>query len=196
MTFFAEIAQTSVIELIAVAAGLIGVWYSKKLNIRVFQIGIVNVGLFAYIYLDKELYFNMFINFCYFVMSIYGWYHWKHPKKDEKTLPVKFLTVKETFFTITSCLAAFGIMTIVSKHLSGNEMSVWDAFSAACGLVGMMLTSLKKVENWIFYLIADIVLIPICIVNKLYFSGLQYLVYCIICFIAFFSWRKEALKNA
>lgn len=196
MTFFAEIAQTSVIEFIAVAAGLIGVWYSKKLNILVFQIGIVNEVLFAYVFFDKQLYSNMIINLCYLAMSIFGWYHWKHPKKDEKTLPVKFLTIKEVFVATTSCLAIFGIMTIISKHLSGNEMSVWDSFSAACGLLGMMLTALKKVENWIFYLIADIVLIPICITNELYFSGLQYLIYCIICFMAFFSWRKEALKNA
>ena len=77
-----------------------------------------------------------------------------------------------------------------------NDLSIrLDYYTSAAGLIAMVLTSFKKVENWFFYLVADIVLIPLCIYNGLYLTSIQYVAYTILAIMGYINWNKEAKKN-
>jgi nicotinamide mononucleotide transporter len=69
-------------EIIAVATGILSVWFAKKENILVYPIGIISVLLYVYICLEVKLYADAAINAYYFVVSIYGWYYWKNGKTE------------------------------------------------------------------------------------------------------------------
>ena len=68
-------------EIIAVITGILSVWYARKESILVYPIGIISVLLYVYICLEVKLYADAGINFYYFVVSLYGWYYWKHGGK-------------------------------------------------------------------------------------------------------------------
>ena len=71
-----QMYQTTWLEAVAVFFGLLSVWYSKQENILVYPTGIVSVLIYIYLTLEYKLYADMGINGYYFVMSVYGWYHW------------------------------------------------------------------------------------------------------------------------
>ena len=194
-TLINQILQTSWIEIVAVLTGITSIWFSKKINILVYPVGIISLLLYVYIFYKSEWYANMALNFFYFLMNIYGWYHWRHPKNDEKELSVTFQNRKGLIFGIGICLIIFAVIAIITSLLSNSDMQIFDAFTSALGVLGMYLTTQKKVENWIYYLIADVMLIPMCIHNGLYFTSLQYIIYTYLAITAFFGWRKEALKS-
>ena len=187
-----------IIESIAVATGLLSVWYSKKINVLVFPIGIISVLLYVFIFIKNGLFANAVINFLYFVISVFGWWNWKRQKsndesqKSEEELKVTTLNKKES---VTICLALsvayFLIIIFAPKSLSIRL----DYHTSVLGLIAMWLTSMKKVENWIFYLAADIILIPLCIYNELYLTSLQYVAYTILAIMGYINWNKEAKKN-
>lgn len=187
-----------IIEIIAVATGLLSVWYSKKINVLVFPIGIISVLLYVFIFIKNGLFANAVINFMYFAISVFGWWNWKRQKsndesqKSEEELKVTTLNKKES---VTICLAwsvaLFLVIIFAPKSLSIKL----DYFTSALGLIAMWLTSIKKVENWIFYLAADIILIPLCIYNELYITSIQYVAYTVLAIMGYISWNKEAKKN-
>ena len=65
------------LEFIGVVFGFLSVWYAKRENILVFPTGIISTGIFVYILWVFGLLGDMLINGYYFVMSVYGWIHWK-----------------------------------------------------------------------------------------------------------------------
>lgn len=189
-----------IIEIVAVITGLLSVWFSKKINILVFPIGMISLALYVGIFIHNGLYANSVINFLYFIISIYGWWNWNRTKdkslkangEDEGELKVRFLSKKESAITIIIFLTLLLFINIFTP----NDLSVrFDYATSAAGLIAMVLTSLKKVENWLFYLVADIILIPLCIYNELYITSLQYVAYTILAIMGYISWNKEAKKN-
>lgn len=187
-----------IIEIVAVVTGLLSVWFSKKINVLVFPIGIISVLLYVFIFIKNELYANAAINFIYFLISVFGWWNWKRTNdkslksngKDE--LKVTFLNGKENIIVYSLFTITFLSIVIFSNSVIATKL---DYITSAAGLIAMMLTSLKKVENWIFYLFADIVLIPLCIYNGLYLTSLQYVAYTILAIMGLISWSKEARQN-
>ena len=181
------------------ATGLLSVWYSKKINVLVFPIGIVSVLLYVFIFIKNGLFANAVINFLYFVISVFGWWNWVKDNGQQTTdnrhqsnsLSVTFLSPRQRFVTLAILL----VLLFISKTLSSDAMTFFDYFTGVLGLGGMLLTALKKVENWILYLLCDIILIPLCIYNGLYLTVLQYIIYAIIAIMGYISWRKEAKKH-
>ncbi len=188
-----------IIEIIAVATGLLSVWYSKKINVLVFPIGIISVLLYVFIFIKNGLFANAVINFLYFVISVFGWWNWVKDNGQQTTdnsrqsdsLSVSFLNRRQRVLT----LAIVIILLVISKIFTADTPTFLDYFTGVLGLGGMLLTALKKVENWVLYLLCDIILIPLCIVNGLYLTVLQYIIYAIIAVMGYISWSEEAKKN-
>ena len=187
-----------IIEIVAVITGMLSVWFSKKINVLVFPIGIISVLLYVFIFIKNELYANAVINFIYFLISVFGWWNWKRTNdkslksKGNDELKVTFLNGKENIIVYSLFTITFLSIVIFSNSVIATKL---DYITSAAGLIAMMLTSLKKVENWIFYLFADIVLIPLCIYNGLYLTSLQYVAYTILAIMGLISWSKEARQN-
>ena len=187
-----------IIELIAVATGLLSVWFSKRINILVFPIGIISVLLYVFLFIKNGLFANAIINFLYFAISVFGWWNWKKQRTTDngqqttEVLRVTNLNKKESVIIGFSwSVALFLIIMFAPKDISIRL----DYLTSILGLIAMCLTSIKKVENWIFYIAADIILIPLCIYNSLYLTSLQYVVYTILAITGYLSWNKEAKKN-
>ena len=187
-----------IIEIVAVITGMLSVWFSKKINVLVFPIGIISVLLYVFIFIKNELYANAIINFIYFLISVFGWWNWKRTNdkslksKGDDELKVTFLNRKES--VISSLLVTLSFF-IISITINSDLVTKLDYCTSILGLGGIILTSFKKVENWISYLIADIILIPLCIYNGLYLTSIQYLVYTILAIMGYINWSKEARQN-
>ena len=186
-----------IIESIAVATGLLSVWYSKKINILVFPIGIISVLLYVFLFIKNGLFANAIINFLYFAMSVFGWWNWNRQRTNDESLKSEVLKVtnlnkkESVIIGFLWSAALFLIIMFAPKDISIRL----DYLTSILGLIAMWLTSIKKVENWIFYIVADIILIPLCIYNGLYLTSLQYVVYTILAIMGYISWNKEAKKN-
>ena len=189
-----------ILEIIAVITGMLSIWYSYRINILVYPIGMISLALYVFIFIKNGLYANAVINFLYFVISIFGWWNWLRQRTtdngqqttDKGELKVSYLSKKENAITITILVTLIFFINLFTT----NDISIrLDYYTSAAGLIAMVLTSFKKVENWFFYLVADIVLIPLCIYNGLYLTSIQYVAYTILAIMGYINWNKEAKKN-
>ena len=106
---FEQLRNTSLLEFVAVIAGIVSVWFSRKENIWVYPIGLINTIIFIYISLKAQLIGEASVNFYYTVMSVYGWWIWS--KKDNAQNPlvhISFSNKKEwiqeiIFFSLLLC---------------------------------------------------------------------------------------------
>jgi nicotinamide mononucleotide transporter len=180
------------LELIGVFFGLASVWFAKKDNILVFPTGLVSTSIYAYLLWQWELLGDSMINVYYFVMSLYGWYHWTRQKGDELEFPISYINSKEKIYAIL--IFVMTVVFVVLVYLYFGKFTTWysyvDTLLTAIFFVGMWLMAKRKIENWIFWIIGDFISIPLYFAKGYTFTSLQYVIFTIIAFYGYIEWKK------
>ena len=185
-----------ILEITAVIFGLLSVWYSKNNNILVFPTGMISTAIFIYLLYKWVLLGDMMINAYYFVMSIYGWFIWTR-KENNTVTPISRVTNNEkkiaTIIFLSSLVFVYLIYVYFDKW--GTVTSYIDNITTAIFFVGMWLMAKRKIENWIFWIIADIISVPLYFYKGLTFTSLQYLIFTFIAIAGYYSWKKILNKS-
>ncbi|NOU46260.1 MAG: nicotinamide mononucleotide transporter [Bacteroidales bacterium] len=193
--FLQNLYQTTLLEIIAVVFGLLSVWYSWQVNILVYPTGIVNVLIYVYICFHAGLYADMGINWIYFVMSVYGWYNWTRKKEEKTVVKIAWLSLKGHVTAVLIVIISFVMISYVLVNYTDSTVPYIDAFTTSVFIVGMWLMAIKKIENWIYWIIGDIICLPMFYYKGLVFTSFQYFIFLILAVMGYYSWRKE-VRNA
>ena len=182
----------TLLELFAVTMNIFSVIYAKRNSILVYPTGLIGTGIFVYILYNFSLLGDMIINFYFVMMSIYGWYYWSQKKNGEVLHNVSRTSTKEYYFIIM-----LGIISLLSIYAIYNFYDKWDSWTAyvdtittAIFFVAMYLMARRKVESWIFWIIGDIITIPLYFYKGLTISSIQYLIFLILAILGYISWKK------
>ncbi len=199
---YQNIMDSSRIEIVAASLGILSVWFAKKANIWVYPIGIVSVLLYVNICFKAQLYADMGINAYYFVFSVYGWIMWSRKDENKEELPVTYSGRKTWLISIGVFLVSLVIIQALLRIFKANDVVYWstfvpytDTFTTAVAILGMWLMAIKKVENWLFWIAADVVSVPLYLYKHLVFTSFQYLIFLIIAVLGYYEWRKLAKEN-
>jgi nicotinamide mononucleotide transporter len=192
--FIREIKDTSWLEFIAVVTGIASVVFSRKENILVFPIGIISTVIFIYLYITHGLYADASVNFYYTVMSIIGWFMWARKKDNNTKLIITGSNKKDWQQAIIFFIVCWIILFTVLKKFTDSTVPQADSFTSAAALTGMWLMNKKKLENWVWWLITDIVSIPLNFYKHLAFTSFQYLIFLVLATMGYITW-KEKIKN-
>lgn len=185
-----------VLEIVAVLFGLASVLFAKKNNIWVYPTGIISTIIFVYLLNKWGLVGDMMINIYYTTMSIYGWYIWSRKRDNKPEFPISRITLKESYYGIVLFLLTIGFVLIVYKYF--DKFTHWTAYvdtlSTGIFFVGMWLMAKRKLENWILWIIGDLVSIPLYFYKGYTFTSIQYAIFTIIAFYGYREWKKNLNK--
>ena len=182
-----------VLEVIAVIFGFLSVWYSKQENILVYPTGIVSTVIFVYLLWQWGLIGDMLINIYYSTMSIYGWYVWTRKVDAVHYIPITRTTKKENLWSIVIFLGTALFTFVVYQYFDKwNDWTAYvDTFTTGIFFLGMWLMAKKKLENWIYWIIGDIISVPLYLYKGLALTSLQYLLFTIIAFYGYRTWKRS-----
>ncbi len=186
-----------VLEIVAVVFGFLSVWFSKQNNILVFPTGMISTAIFVYLLFKWELLGDMMINGYYFAMSVYGWYIWTRKVDSTYVTLISTTTQKEKQISIGIFIATLFFVFVVYK--SFDKWTSWvayvDTLTTAIFFVGMWLMARRKIENWIFWIIGDIISVPLYLHKGFTFTSFQYLGFTIIAIYGYLAWKKYLNNN-
>jgi len=185
------------LELFAVIMNITSVVYAKKNNILVYPTGLIGTGIFVYILLNFSLLGDTIINAYFFSMSIYGWYFWSR-KKDEvfvnQVSTINRYEIKYLFIlAISSLIFIYFVYDYFDKW--NNWTAYVDNITTAIFFVAMWLMAKRKVESWIFWIIGDLITVPLYFYKGLTISSIQYIIFLILAVLGYISWKKILDKN-
>ena len=185
------------IEIIAVVLGILSVWNARKENILVFPFGIANVSIYVYICFVSQLFANAGINIVYLFSNIFGWYMWSRTGQNEEKLQITRNSKKQNVLSWISVAFIYVIVFFILRWVNRGDIEYlssylpWiDSFNTAFFLVATILMAVKKVENWIFWIIGNIVSIPIFASQGLYFTSIQYTVFLVLAILGWREWKR------
>jgi nicotinamide mononucleotide transporter len=180
------------LEVIAIFFGLLSVWYAKKDNIWVFPTGIINTAIYVYLLWKWSLLGDMMINFYYVIMSIYGWYNWTRKKDNVVQFKISRMNSYEKKVSVVIFVLTIGF--VVAVYTFFDKFTHWtsyvDTMVTGIFFVGMWLMARRKIENWILWIVGDIISIPMYFVKGYSFTSIQYLIFTIIAIFGYLEWKR------
>ena len=186
-----------VLEIMAVLFGFASVWYSKQNNILVFPTGLISTSIFVYLLFKWQLLGDMMINGYYFIMSLYGWYIWTRKVDAKNVTPISRATKSEKIIAVI--IFALTLVLVYQVYQFYDMWTNWvayvDTLTTALFFVGMWLMAKRKIENWYFWVVADIISIPLYLYKGLTFTSIQYFGFTILAIFGFLAWKKN-LSNS
>lgn len=194
--FISGLRATTPIEFVAVIAGIISVFYSRKENILVYPTGLINTTLFIYLSIKGSLFGEASVNFYYTVMSLYGWWNWSRRDNTDhivvhitpstrKELIIQFLFFDTCFFIIV------GVLYLIRDAFAPGAIPWADALASASAFTGMWLMARKKIESWYWWIITNIVSIPLWFVKGYVFTSVQFVVLLVLAVAGLIEWKRR-----
>lgn len=197
--FLDGIRHTTWLEFIGVICGIASVWFSRKENILVYPVGLVNTIIYIYLSIKAHLFGEASVNLYYTIMSIYGWVLWaKRDQAHHHILHITFSNRKDwiyqlLFFVFFYLVLYSGLTWLKETTRYAPEAIPWaDALASASAYTGMWLMARKKVESWYWWIITNIASIPLYFVKGYVFTSFQFIVLLILAIAGLFSWIKKA----
>lgn len=181
-----------VLECVAVVLGLLSVWFAKRDQIAVYPSGMLSTAIFVYILYQASLLGDMLINAYFFIVSIYGWYFWVRKKRQKTENPISRMNPLEkrmwfVFFMIILFFVA-GIYILFDKWQDWSAPI--DCFTTALFFVGMWFMARKRLEHWIFWIVGDLISIPLYLYKGLGLTSFQYLIFTLIAIFGYIQWKR------
>ncbi|GAB3827674.1 nicotinamide riboside transporter PnuC [Pontibacter rugosus] len=193
--FLTGMQQTSALEYIAVIAGIVSVWYSRKENILVYPIGLISTTIYVYLSYKYHLIGEASVNVYYTVLSVYGWVLWsRRNQQEEHVLQITFSNQKQWMQQLAFCAGLYVVIYFCLVYLQNafyEGVIPWaDAFASATAYTGMWLMAKKKV-GWYWWILTNIASIPLYFVKGLIFTSVFYFVLLVMAVAGLIEWKKE-----
>jgi len=178
------------LEALAAITGLWSVYLVTKQNIWCWPIGLVSVAIAAVVFYDSFLYSDMILHVYYFGMNIYGWIYWSKKSMDDDPLPVTYMSwIQNTSWVVVTVAGTLLWGFTMSKNTQAS-FPYGDAFTTVASLVAQWFMAKKRLENWVYWFIIDVVAIIIYALKGLYLFSGQYFIFLILCVVGYRSWKK------
>ena len=196
------------IEAIGTVFGLLCIWCASREKIINYLFGLINVTLFAAIFFQIQLYASLLLQVFFFAANIYGWYAWSRQNEaQEATLKVRWLSRQQTLALGAVCavfamltrimialLQTFG-MQVAMPDLQPDAFPFWDSTMLVLSIAAMVLMTRKFVENWLLWVVIDVISVVIYAVQGVYAMSLEYVLLTAIAVMGSYSWIKSAQRN-
>ena len=186
-----------ILEFLAFWFGIISVVFAKKQNILVYPTGIICTIITMYLMYKVSLLGHILVNLLYTIISFFGWWNWSRKENNDLVVKVSKFTSNDLskslliFFFIV--FVAYFAHDFFATNFEG-QIKELDIFTSGIFVTAMWLMANKKLENWILWIIGNVITIPLYLSSDKIILSIQYVIFTILAVQAYIEWKKSLSK--
>ena len=186
-----------VLEFLAFWLGIISVVFAKKQNILVYPTGIICTIITMYLMYKVSLLGHILVNLLYTIISFFGWWNWSRRENNDLVVKVSKFTSNDLtkslliFFFIV--FVAYFVHDFFATNFEG-QIKELDILTSGIFVTAMWLMANKKLENWILWIIGNVITIPLYLSSDKIILSIQYIIFTILAVQAYIEWKKNLSK--
>jgi len=146
--------------------------------------------VFFVLFLQARIYADMTLQIVYFGLGAFGWWEWLRGGPHRQALGISLAKRGEWIGLIFFVPLATGLMDVVLIRVN-DSVPFWDSLTTVLSLAAQFLLCLKRLENWFFWIAADLIYVPMYLGRSLPLTAALYGIFIIMCLFGFSQWRKK-----
>lgn len=181
-----QAASSSVIELLAVILAISYLLLAVKQQIWCWPAAFLSSLIYLYVFFEVQLYMESILQVYYAGMAIYGWQQWQK-KENDQIKPIRTWPLRQHLISLGLILAG----TYIAGRLlvqTDARLPYIDAFTTVASILTTYMVTQKILENWIYWLVIDLVSIFLYLDRALYFTALLFCIYIVIIGFGWLQW--------
>lgn len=183
---------TTPLELASFVLSVITVWLNIRQNHWAWLFSIISSAAYGLVFFGSRLYGDMGLQLVFISVSVWGWYQWLHGDEGHGELAVSALDGRGRWWAAAGWIAGFAVLASFLKHYTDTDVPVSDGFLTAGSLVGQVLLSRKKIENWHVWIIVDVLYVGLYLHKHLILTAILYAVFVAMALAGLQAWKKTA----
>lgn len=178
------------IEVLGFLTGAISVWLAVRENVWSWPVGLANSAIFLILFWSAALYANSALQILYITLGIFGWWNWIRGGAGLGPLKVQRTPRPEAIWLLIFTLVAFAVLTTVLDRFTDSDVPSWDGLTVALSLSATYMLTRKFIENWLVWIVADVIYVPLYASQRLYLTSVVYAIFLAMCIAGYVKWRR------
>lgn len=193
--FLSCLQSSSLPEVVAVVFAILYVVLASYEKAWCWPAAAVSTGIYIFICYEANLLLETVLQVFYLIMAFYGWYEWIYGKRDKQELHIFSMQVKQILILVAAAIPFVLISGFVFGQYFHASFPFLDATVTIYSFIATWMVARKIIENWLFWVVIDLLAIYLYASRGLCLSGLLYFLYTIIAVFGYFQWRKLMKKH-
>lgn len=183
-----------ILQIVGTTLGLIYLWLEYKANIWVWVVSALMAITHGTLYLKSGIYADAAMQLYYLLAAIYGLVVWKHNSKDEKSGSIKHTPVRWILPLVAVYAVLHVVIYFVLTQFTDSSVPFLDSMSTALCVVATWMLSRKLVEQWLVWLVVDMISVGLYFYKGIPLTALLYTLYCVLAVAGYMRWRRECRR--
>ena len=186
------LAQLNYVEGVAVVTSFLCVWFYTRQNVWSWPLAIVSAVLYIFVFFQARFYAQMVLQGVYIIISIYGWYQWLYGGAQQGALKVSRVTRTTALVLAGIVVVGTGVVAyVLATYTTHAAIPFWDALTTVMSLTAQWMLAKKILENWLVWIVADIIYVGMFVYQGLYLTAILYAGFWVLAILGFLAWRKS-----
>jgi len=186
--------QENWIELVAMVLSILGVLLTAREKTINWPVNIAACIMYGYIFLTAKIYGDACLQVFFIVFSFYGWYEWTKVSDKKKEVFISKTPKRSLLIILFITIPGTLIAGFVLKKYTDSTIPFLDGFTTILSLIATWMATHKHIENWLIWILADIIYIAEYIIKNLYPTALLYFIFTLMAVYGYFEWKKLQKK--
>ena len=180
------------LDILTTVLGLIYIWLEYRASIDLWVVGIIMPALDIWLYWSHGLYGDAGMAFYYTLAAFYGFYVWKFKKtrKLKQELPIIHMPRRQYLPATVCFFLAWGAIYYILITWTNSTVPVLDSFTNALSFIGLWALARKYLEQWLFWMVVDVVCCMLYVQKGIPFKAGLYGLYVLIAIAGYYKWKK------
>ena len=183
------------LEGVAVALGLLNVGLLIRRSIWNYPFGLAMVTLYCWIFFHEKLYSDAGLQVFFFAIQIYGWINWSRAREASGLVRVERLSRSDALRFALATIAGWAALGLFMKLNTDAAYPFWDSAIAALSIAAQVMMARRRIENWLLWILTDILAIGLFWVKGLEPTAALYFIFLVMSLAGFMEWRRSAAQS-
>jgi nicotinamide mononucleotide transporter len=156
---------------------------------------IVSSATYGVVFFDARLYGDAGLQGVFIAASVWGWWQWLRGAAG-RPLPVTRLAGAGWAWSLAGWALGFLALSAFLKAYTDTDVPHMDGFLTAGSLLGQLLTAKKKIENWLTWIVVDVLYVGLYVYKGLHLTAILYAVFVVLAVLGLRAWTAAARTDA
>ncbi|MBQ7180277.1 MAG: nicotinamide mononucleotide transporter [Bacteroidaceae bacterium] len=209
------------LDMLTTALGLAYILLEYRASIWLWAVGFAMQSLGIVLYYQKGLYADCGMEFYYLAMTVYGFLNWTRgakttqspavqassaqvteaqspavqassaPASEAQLLPVTHFPLRLAALWTIATLVIWAALYLFLVTCTDSRVPIADSFTTALSFVGIWALARKYLEQWLIWIVVDIVTCILYFYKDIPFKASLYALYIVIAVFGYRKWRMQ-----